>query len=601
MEYVDALLSAARDFPGGVPAAAACVVVVALALKVLFGSERTPPRLDVAPPAEIGDGWKAEATWTPGAKFPADRIPCYDPGTLEVLGTAPVMSPAQVTDVCRRAAAAQKEWAKSSFAQRRLLLRTIQRFVLENQEAICKVSARDSGKPMVDAAFGEVMVTLEKIAWTCAEGEKWLAPERRSAGRMMFYKSARVEYHPLGVVGAIVPWNYPFHNVFNPLISNVFAGNALVVKVSEYASWSPAYYGKVIKEALKAAGAPEDLVQIVTGYGATGNALVTSDDVAKVVFVGSTGVGKMVMKAAADKLKPVVLELGGKDPFIVMEDADLNVVVPTALRGAYQSAGQNCAGAERFFVHAKIYDKFCDLAAATTKQMRQGWALSPEGVDIGAMCMPQQPAYIQGLIDDAVAKGARVLAGGALPADGTGQFYPPTVIADITPDMRIAVEEVFGPVLAVARVADDDEAVARANDCPFGLGSNVFCGSQGRARRMVSRLHAGMGCVNDFATTYMAQSLPFGGVKDSGFDRFAGIEGLRGCCYPKAVVEDALPFIKTEIPPPLRYPVQAIAFDFIRGIIGMFYGMSLAERAGALVTIAQCFVAPSTLKKAKKA
>ena len=215
--------------------------------------------------------------WKPGTPFPKDMIPCYDPGTLDMLGPdMPADNAEHVRIKIERARIAQKKWAKSSFKQRRLLIKTINRFVLENQDTICKVSARDSGKPLVDAAFGEVIVTLEKCKWLLKEGEKWLRPEKRSSGLMMFYKNARVEYHPVGVMGAIVPWNYPFHNVFNPLLANVFAGNALVVKVSEYASWSSLYYGRAIKECLRACGAPEDLVQIVHGYGEAGNALSAS-------------------------------------------------------------------------------------------------------------------------------------------------------------------------------------------------------------------------------------------------------------------------------------------------------------------------------------
>jgi acyl-CoA reductase-like NAD-dependent aldehyde dehydrogenase len=420
---------------------------------------------------------------------------------------------------------------------------------------------------------------------------------------MMFYKKCRVEYHPVGVMGAIVPWNYPFHNVFNPLLANVFAGNALVIKVSEYATWSSNYYGRAIRAALAAAGAPVDLVQIVTGYRDSGEALVTAPGIGKVVFVGSTGVGRAVMVAAAASLKPVVLELGGKDAFIVCEDASLSQVVPIALRGAFQSCGQNCAGAERFFVQRAVYDQFCAATAKAAAGMRQGWGLTPGGVDAGAMCMPRQAAFVQSLVDDAVAHGAKLLAGGKLPAGdctkgAAGQFYPPTVLAGVTPAMRIAREEVFGPVLCITPFGSDDEAVALANGCAFGLGSNVFSGSTARARALASRLEAGMSAVNDFASTYMAQSLPFGGVKESGFDRFAGVEGLRGCCIPKAVSEDRVPWlIRTDIPPPLQYPVAPYAFDFCSGLIRLFYGLSLWERAKGVGAIIMCFLRPAAKVK----
>ena len=538
----------------------------------------------------------------PKTPQPAEYIPCYDPGNLELLGSGrcEVDSPQAVATKVELAAAAQAKWATSSFAQRRLLLRTIQRFILDNQATICEVSARDSGKPLVDAAFGEVMVTLEKIAWLCAEGEAWLAPEPRSAGVMMFYKRARVEYHPVGVMGAVVPWNYPFHNVFNPLLSNLFAGNALVVKVSEHASWSAAYYGRAIRACLAAAGAPMDLVQIVTGYAAAGRALVTHPSVAKVVFVGSVGVGRAVAADCAATVKPCVLELGGKDAFVVLSDADLGQVVPIALRGAFQSCGQNCAGAERFFVHRSLYASVLARCGAATARMRVGWALS--GADAGAMCMPGQPAFVAALLADAVARGARVVATAQPPAGGlaSGQFSLPTVLADVTPAMRISREEVFGPVLCVTPFDTDDEAVALANDCAFGLGSSVFGRDGARAQRVAARLQAGMSSVNDFATTYMAQSLPFGGVKESGYDRFAGVEGLRGCCVAKAVAVDRWPWLmRTDIPPPLQYPVAPYAFEFVSGLIQMFYGLSLVDRARGIAAVIACFVLPAK-KRAKQ-
>ena len=388
--------------------------------------------------------------------------------------------------------------------------------------------------------------------------------------------------------------------MFNPLLANVFAGNALVVKVSEYASWSSLYYGRAIKACLKAVGAPEDLVQIVHGYGEAGNALVTGGT-DKVVFVGSTGVGRMVMKAAADTLTPVVLELGGKDPFIVLADASLSQCVPMALRGAFQSCGQNCAGAERFYVHEKIHDKFVARVMKAANQLRQGWALAP-GVDCGAMCMPNQAAYVQSLVDDAVAKGAKVECGGAIDKDAPGQFYPPTVLTNVTHAMKIMKEEVFGPVLSIVKIRSDDEAVALANECDFGLGSNVF-GSRRRALKVGAQLNAGMTTINDFCATYMAQSLPFGGVKESGFDRFAGIEGLRGCCNVKSVVVDGIPGIRTDIPPPLQYPVQHCAFPFCKALCHMFFGLNILENARGLLMLVSAMMIPTPkvlLKGAKK-
>ncbi|KAJ6850655.1 aldehyde dehydrogenase 22A1 [Iris pallida] len=206
---------------------------------------------------------------------------------------------------------------------------------------------------MVDASLEEIMTTCEKLTWLLAEGKKWLKPEYRSSGRSMLHKRANVEFYPLGVVGAIVSWNYPFHKMFNPMLATVLSGNGVVIKVSEHASWSGCFYLRIIQAALAAVGAPENLVHMITGsFAESGQALVSSVD--KIIFVGSPGVGRMIMKKASETLISVTLDLGGKDAFIVYEDVDVSHVVNVAIRAALKSSGQNCAGAERFYVHQDI-------------------------------------------------------------------------------------------------------------------------------------------------------------------------------------------------------------------------------------------------------
>ena len=283
----------------------------------------------------------------------------WDPSTLDYFGSIPAMTADEVKVKVNKARIAQESWKKSSFRKRRALMRTMLRYITENQETCARVAVRESGKTLLDALIGEVLVTCEKLAWLASSGEQYLVPEYRDTGRMMIMKKVHVEFIPLGVIGAIVPWNYPFHNVFNPVSAALFSGNAIVIKVSEYASWSIRYYKRIIDGCLDAVGAPRDLVQFVVGYGATGSALVTSG-VDKVIFVGSPSVGVIVAKTAADNLTPVVLELGGKDPFVVCDDADVKSIVQTACRGVWQNMGQNCAGPERFFVYEKVYDEFCD-------------------------------------------------------------------------------------------------------------------------------------------------------------------------------------------------------------------------------------------------
>ena len=256
----------------------------------------------------------------------------WDPSTMNYLGSRPAMGEKEVRAAVTRSRIAQAEWKNSSFSTRRQLMRVMQRYITENMEQCARVAVRESGKTLLDALIGEVLVTCEKLAWLADCGEECLLPEKRATGRMMLMKNVRVEYLPLGVIGAIVPWNYPFHNVFNPVTAALFSGNSIVIKVSEYASWSIDYYKRVIDGCLDAVGAPRDLVQFVVGYGDCGSALVQSG-VDKIIFVGSPEVGAIVARTAAASLTPVVLELGGKDPFVVCEDVDVDSVLQTACRG----------------------------------------------------------------------------------------------------------------------------------------------------------------------------------------------------------------------------------------------------------------------------
>lgn len=514
------------------------------------------------------------------------KVQCYEPATMKYLGYFPALSPAEVHDRVAQARKAQKIWAESSFKQRRQFLRILLKYIIEHQELICEVSSRDTGKTMVDASLGEIMTTCEKITWLLSEGEKWLKPEYRCSGRAMLYKKSRVEFHPLGVIGAIVSWNYPFHNIFNPMLAAVFSGNSIVIKVSENASWSGLFYFRIIQAALAAVGAPENLVDVITGFAETGEALVSSVD--KIIFVGSPGVGKMIMRNASDTLIPVTLELGGKDPFIVCEDADVSHVAQIAVRAVLQSSGQNCAGAERFYVHRDIYSSFVSEVTKIVKSVSVGPPLAGR-YDMGAICLQEHSDKLQILVNDALEKGAEIVVRGSFGHLGEGavdQFYPPTVLVNVDHTMKLMQEETFGPIMPIMKFSTDEEAVKLANDTRYGLGCAVFSGSQRRARKIASQIHCGVAAVNDFASNYMCQSLPFGGVKHSGFGRFAGVEGLRACCLVKSVVEDRWgPYIKTKIPKPIQYPVGENGFEFQQSLVELLYGLNIRDKLRALVNV----------------
>jgi len=391
-------------------------------------------------------------------------IQCFDPATAQKLGSVPVVSPGEVNVRVEKARKAQQQWSTSSFEQRRHVLRIMMKFILEHQDDIVRLCVRDSGKTELGASFGEVLPSCEKIQWIIDNGEEVLSPQQRSAARLMMYKNAWIEYCPLGVLGIISPFNYPFHNFINHIISGLFSGNAVVVKVSEHTSWSADYFYRFVREALvqaKKSGvvpmASPDLVQVITGFGESGAALVSSG-VDKIIFTGSTQVGRMVMQGAAKAktLTPCVLELGGKDPFIIMEDADLNSVFKLLMRGVFQNCGQNCIGVERVYVHEKLYEKFLILATEKIKNLRQGKPFSKGTCDLGATTMPGQLAIIESLVADAVKCGARVVVGGKRRMElAPGLFYEPTILVDVTHEMRIAKEEVFGPVMVVMKFHDE--------------------------------------------------------------------------------------------------------------------------------------------------
>ena len=379
----------------------------------------------------------------------------------------------------------------------------------------------------------------------------------------------------------------------NHILSGIFAGNAVVGKVSEHTSWSAVvYFSHIVKMALQVHGHDPDLVQTITGFGTAGEALVTDPLVDKIIFTGSPAIGKKVMMSAAQCLKPVVLELGGKDAMVITEDCTVANVIPWVLRGCYQNGGQNCVGVERVFVYESIYPKFVETILPRVQQLRQGLPLSSSSsvcVDCGSLVMETQIEHIQMLIDDAVKNGAQVLVGGKRNTTlQQGQFYEPTIIVNVTPQMRIYHEEVFGPVMTIIKVPNDSDSVCvdMINDSNFGLSSSVYCNNAKRAYHNIGKhLRTGMCCINDFGSNYLIQSLPFGGVKDSGFGRFAGIEGLRALCLERSVVTDRFPgIIQTSIPKSIDYPIDPTkGIPFVHSLIQLFYSESWIDKLKGII------------------
>lgn len=510
----------------------------------------------------------------------ATTIRCYEPATRRPLGEVPVDGPEAVREAIAASRDAQVAWRAAPFAERRRVLRRVLAHVIEHADELCEVVARDSGKTLLHAMFGEIWPVAEKLRWTLRHGERYLRPEPVSSG-LLVHKRARITYVPLGVVGVICPWNYPLQNIMGPTIAALMAGNGVVVKASEWVAWSTARIQRIFDEALLAEGFDPALVRIVNGFGPTGAAVVEGG-VDAVVFTGSRENGRRVVQSSAKNLVPVILELGGKDPLIVCDDAHLEQAVHAAMNGVFINAGQNCLSSERILVFDAVYDAFVDRVVGLTRQLRQGDPLGTEHVDVGAIVSPLQLDLVAELVDDALTRGARAIVGGTRALEAQGQFYAPTVLVDVTPDMRIAREETFGPVMVIQRVRDEEEAVALANGTGFGLSSTVFTTDAERARRLEARLVAGSTLINDFGLTYMVQGLPFGGAKESGYGRLNGREGLRAMTNVKAVLEDRLPLHQPNALFPSRPTDLAVAREAIRAL----YSPTLGGRAAGALGLA---------------
>ena len=374
-----------------------------------------------------------------------------------------------------------------------------------------------------------------------------------------------------------------------PLISTLFTGSALVIKASESTAWSTQYFGSIARAALISCGHSGNLVQPVLCWPQTASHLTSHPEISHVTFIGSRPIAHHVALSAARSLTPLCLELGGKDPAILLDDIKkIDQVTSIIMRGVFQSAGQNCIGIERIICLHNIYPQVVKILEARIKALRVGSALdNPNDVDVGAMISDSRFEQLEKLVTDAVSQGASCLVGGKRFVHGkypNGHYFQPTLLVNVTPSMRIANEELFAPICVVMRAASLDEAIDFANSTPYALGASVFGTATEALERVKKEIKAGMISINDFAV-YYAVSLPFGGVKGSGYGRFGGEEGLRGICNIKSVCKDRFPrLISTSIPSALDYPIEGAkrAWEVSRGVIELGYGNDLSSRAVGL-------------------
>jgi len=469
----------------------------------------------------------------------AAKIVAVNPATGQVLRELACADAAQVRGAVDRARSAQPAWNGLGVRQRVSALREFQRLLHENKSEVARLITQEAGKPYAESLATEVLVVLDAARFLIDHAYSILREEAIPHGNPAAkIKAGRIRREPYGVIGIISPWNYPFSIPATESLAALVAGNAVVLKPSELTSLTALKLASL----LHAAGVPQDVFQVVVGEGATGAALPNSA-IDKLIFTGSVATGKRIAESAASRLLPVVLELGGKDPMLVLEDADVDVASSGAVWGAFVNAGQACLSVERCYVHRSLYERFVDACVAKTVKLRVGNGMD-SGTDIGPLIHERQLQIVELHVEDAKAHGARVLTGGnRLTALGPN-FYAPTVLADVTLEMRIMREETFGPVLPVMPFDSKEEAISLANDCDYGLGASVWTRNRARGEALAARIQAGTVMVNDTISCFGISEAPHGGVKASGIGHTHGRFGLEEMVRIKYVASDRLPGIK---------------------------------------------------------
>ena len=472
-----------------------------------------------------------------GTTAAADLIEVTNPATGEVAGTVPKLSPEQVADMVARARAAQPAWEALGFRERARIFQRAKQWMLDNRERMAQTIISETGKTYEDAGL-EISVAIESFGFWAKRAAHYLKDERvRTRSPMLLGRKIVVRHEALGVVGVIGPWNYPLVNAFCDAVPALMAGNSVVLKPSSDTPLTSVLTGEMMREC----GLPEDVLLIATGGRHAAEALIDEADF--IMFTGSTETGRKVMERGAKSLTQVSLEMGGKDPMLVLSDANLERAANAAAYYSMLNSGQVCISAERAYVEEPIYDRFVEMVTERVKNLRQGKPGEPGTVEVGAITTPSQVDLIESHVKDAVDKGARVTTGGRR-GEGPGDYFEPTVIADADHSMTCMTEETFGPTLPIMKVRDADEAVRMANDSPFGLQGSVWTGNKSRGEEIARRVEAGAVLVNDAMINYAAFGAPMSGWKESGVSGRHGAMGIRKYCRTQTIVTNRFPMKK---------------------------------------------------------
>jgi acyl-CoA reductase-like NAD-dependent aldehyde dehydrogenase len=486
------------------------------------------------------------------------KVYSINPATGEVWREFECASAAEVQEAVARAQTAKPAWQGMGVRKRLAIIEKFQQLLNERQQHIARVITSEVGKPIAEALLTEILVVLDAARFLLKESYGFLREQPLPHGNLATKaKSGRLLREPYGVIGIISPWNYPFSIPATETLAALATGNAVVLKPSELTPLSTLELASLLHNA----GVPEAVFQVVIGESPTGAALIESG-IDKLVFTGSVATGRRIAQAAAARLLPLVLELGGKDPMIVLDDADVDVASSGAVWGAFVNAGQACLSVERCYVHRIIYDAFVSACVEKTKRLRVGNGADPN-TDVGPLIRERQLQVVEQHVEDARSRGARVMNGGERLTLLGPNYYAPTVLGDVTHEMLVMREETFGPVLPIMAFDSEKEAISLANDSEYGLAASVWTRDRARGEKIARQINAGTVMVNDAISCFGISEAPHGGVKASGIGRTHGRFGLEEMVWTKYLDVDLLPRAKK----PWWYG----------------YGTGLSEAAGGLL------------------
>jgi acyl-CoA reductase-like NAD-dependent aldehyde dehydrogenase len=455
------------------------------------------------------------------------KIKCINPATLEVFKEVEATDPKVVPSIVDAARSASKMWGNIPYRERAAYILRARQYLLSHIDEFARAITLDNGKPLVEALTAEIFPSADLMSYFASNGERFLKSKDVDIDIWrLFGRKSSIEYVPLGVVGIISPWNYPFSIPVGTVVAALLAGNSVVLKPSS----ATAYVGKKIEEMFEAAGLPKHVFNHIAGSSEVGEALVNSRP-DKIFFTGSTVVGTRIMEMCSKHLIPCNLELGGKDAMVVLNDAHIEHASSAAVWGAFTNAGQCCASIERVYVAKSVSEEFIEMVTKKTKTLRVGNGLDPS-TDIGPLTTKTQLDIVKNQVEDAIKKGGKVLVGGRSLEEKGGWFYEPTVLTNLHSSSLCLREETFGPLMPIVVFEDEEEMLKLVNDTPYGLNCYIWSKDTKKAKRLARSMRAGTVCINECVYTHAIPATPWGGVGASGFGRTHGEIGFKEMLVP---------------------------------------------------------------------